>query len=752
MAKKVLSDEEQKAREAKKNARKAKNKKNWDETMGVLDAAQTALTNYPDLTDIGIDINLNYASNPLIFLFTILKHTKGIDYLYELIGTMLWPLCETLEYSVKAVFMAQLTEMISCTLSNMRISEDLINNGFTINLKDIDILNILAYSPLGNQTTSSMEFFKVKKKDENGNVILDEEGNPVYESKSIGPSNVGRFFYFGCEEFEKNDDLIKSPDFNALLWYVKNRANGRVVWYGSKNQSDPERNSQCPDNPTLEKKDGILTLEYHNNGKSLIKADGSPYYLQSPSENCLHVFIGNTHEVSKDSSYVSNKRNFLIDKEKSEDLITDYNKILKELKQRKADLLEEKNSDNLSISDRVNIEIDLSTIDNYIEDMVAGNKKIKKILGKKSGSTGTGEIINYCIDLKTKPVWVNSIHKQLLEKSLNEIKSEIKSAQTVCNAIDNNNVKVYRPASDNYYYKKFLMTFNNDYIWSVKLFNPKVVAAQLIDALTGCLSVDMNLSVETQILKSEVKNIVQAVCNDDDNSYTVNDCFFTFTNDGYNALLEKAELAKMGFNKYGNDNTTIAKSNAKELLIGLDEISKKNDNVSEVVSKTLQVAAQNMASADEKDTIDANVGGKMSFDFIENLMNELATVIVTSVVSPKLYIMILVNFQIMKLNTHFNVGEFIQHYKQIMIAMIRDVRDQLIKVFTNIIMEVLKDIIKELSYVMAMEQIQYYKNLITQCMECIKISRRTNDWTMAQVDYADIEKSEPEESQDNDNC
>lgn len=731
-----LTGEEKKAKEA----RKAKHQKNWNETMGVLDAAQTALNNYPGLNDIGLDVNLNYLGNPFIFLFTILKHTKSADFIYEKVGWLLTPLCYALEYSVKAVFMARLTELLSCTLSNMRINRDLINNGFTVNLKDVDLLNMLAYSPLSNENTSSMEFFKVKKKDKNGNVMLDEEGNPIMESKSVGPSNVGRFYYFGCDEFEKSDDLIFSPDFNAVVWYVKNRANKRVVWYGSKHQGEGRSgvsdNIQNNPSQTLSKRDGILTLEYHGNGKSLKKADGSAYYLQSPSENCLHVFIGNTSELPMGQTYVARVKQTKSDMRKASKLRTKYNELVNELKV-KLDVLNVLYPD--GNEDKNGIGLDIENITTYISELNKGERTVKEILGADTG------VVTFHSDTPSI-----KFDKKLLNESGNSLDEKVAGTKTVGDAIEVNTPNTYRQPEQNYYYKKFLMTFNSDYIWSVKLFDPKVVAAQLIDALTGCLSIDLGLSVETQILKAEVMESVERICGDD--SYDVSDCFFTFTNDGYNALVEKAELAKMGLIVFGDDVSTITKADAEDLLSTLDAIGEKtNDDKSHILGETL-LKASRLVNGEELDTMEASVGGKASFSFLENLMNKLATVIVTSVVSPKLYIMLLVNFQIMKLNTHFDIASFINSYKEILVAIIRDIRDQLLKFLTEMVMDIVKDLIKELTAVMAMEQLQYYKKLVESCMECIKVMNRSNDWAMAQVDYADIQEPSTEESQDNDNC
>lgn len=729
--------EKEKAKKAKKDARKAKALSDWTKTMGILNAAETAISNYPDLNDINLDINLNYAGNPLIFLFTIFKHMKGYDEFIRVFSCILTPLCETLEYSVKAIFTARLTELLSCTLSNMRISEDLINNGFVINLKDVDLLNMLMYSPLANENTSSIEFFKKKVKYENGEPVLDKEGKFTYESVKGSEANIGKYYYFGCDDFEKSDDLVLAKDFNALLWYVKNRANGRVVWYGTKHQEFGQLVSNAE---KQEKRDGILTLEYHDNGKSLIKADGSTYYTQVPSENCLHVFIGNTREIV-DPITENRITDFNTKLRKLEKASKKYDRLISKIEKRlkylnfQINQIEKQDMKAQAGKDYTSLKEDKEILNSYLADLRKGDKTVKQIFDNTGDISQSGWFIITIDDS------LANFKKKTNEEDIGEI---IKTK----NIIQENDIRSYRPPEKNYYYNKFLMTFNCDYIWSVRLFDPKVVTAQLIDALTGCFSINANLSLESEILKAEVKKLVEEVCNDD--SYEVNDCFFTFTNSGYNDLLEKTELMKMGLYKIDEFSNPMSLENAMDILSDLEEMSEKVDNTS-LIESTLYKAAQVQTGSD-KDILDFNVNGEVSFNFVENLMNKLATVIVTSVVSPKLYIMLLVNFQIMKLNTHFDIMTFINSYKQILIAIIRDVRDQLIKIFTEKVMEIFKDMIKELGYKMVMEQIQYYKNLITKCIGCINVSMRSNDWSMAPVDYADIVDEEEQPAQDNNNC
>lgn len=58
---------------------------------------------------------------------------------------------------------------------------------------------------------------------------------------------------------------------------------------------------------------------------------------------------------------------------------------------------------------------------------------------------------------------------------------------------------------------------------SIKLFDSKVVAAQLLDKLTNALSINMSLTFNQQLIKYEVSEIVKSVVETDDSE--VSDCF-----------------------------------------------------------------------------------------------------------------------------------------------------------------------------------------------------------------------------------
>ena len=87
---------------------------------------------------------------------------------------------------------------------------------------------------------------------------------------------------------------------------MKNRASFREVW-GKKvslNDAPLEENNDYWNSKKhkCRKGAGVVTLEFNERSQSLKNAEGNGMSVQTPFNNCLHVFIGNTKENDKTKS------------------------------------------------------------------------------------------------------------------------------------------------------------------------------------------------------------------------------------------------------------------------------------------------------------------------------------------------------------------------------------------------------------------------------------------------------------------
>ena len=663
--------------------------KTKSEALAIIDAALAILNKFPEIETANSTLSFNTSSNPFPFLMDCFKSTTGYNILINILSKFIMLGLPAVEIAVKGVLLANIKNILSCAI-NPFISDEILRNGIVFNLQQIDITDTLRYSPLDE--IGKYYYFDNYKK----STVTDSTG----KKKQIDiPKQV--------------DDLKVSKDFNCLIWYMKHIASFREVW-GQQPDATGGRTNVIENNDTYwnKKKNkcrkgaGIVTLEYNVRPEGLRNAEGygmssgdaSYAGLQTPYGECLHVFLGNVKEKS-------NKEG-----NEQQDAYIEATKALMEA------------NDKISIAEKA------------IEDIKKQQKKYEqdRKKGKITQEHYTVLIGDCCKQIENKKNEIKDLKDDIKTNKENKVNA-IKELRKIQSQMTNND---YRKITQNYYYRRTLVEFNTDYVMSLKLFDSKVVTAQLLDSLMGLLNIDLNLTYKQMLIKNEVKKMVQMIVETDDT--VVSDCFFTFTNDDYNAMLEKAELnrAKL-FSINGEQNTTTT-IDPKEILRSLNELddSAIQSGDTTVIEHALTEISGNITTMDAMEGDAINFGARMNF--IENLMNNLAYVITSAVLSPKVYLLILINLEILGKDTNFNLEGFIGQFKQLIASLIRTIRDQLIKYLVDELMKILGNIATEIAVKIGIEQAQYYYRLMKKIIDCFKRKGTTLDFTIDSVEHADI--------------
>lgn len=663
--------------------------KTKSEALAIIDAALAILNKFPEIETANSTLSFNTSSNPFPFLMDCFKSTTGYNILIKILSKFIMLGLPAVEIAVKGVLLANIKNILSCAI-NPFISDEILRNGIVFNLQQIDITDTLRYSPL----------------DEIGKYYYFDNYEKPTDSTGQKKQDV---------KFKQVDDLKVSKDFNCLIWYMKHIASFREVWGQQPLDDDGNRTNFIEDNEIYWNKSkgkcrkgaGIVTLEYNvrpeglrnAEGNGLSSGDASYAGLQTPYGECLHVFLGNVKEKSNKEG--NDQQNAYIEATKA--------------------LMEA--NDKISIAEKA------------IEDIKKQQKKYEQ--DRKKGKI-TQE--HYTVLIGDCRKQIDDCRKQIEDIKKDNIKpnkvkkvNAIKELRKIQASMKNTN---YRSITQNYYYRRTLVEFNTDYVMSLKLFDPKVVTAQLLDSLMGLLNIDLNLTYKQMLIKNEVKKMVQMIVETDDT--VVSDCFFTFTNDDYNAMLEKAELnrAKL-FSINGEQNTTTT-IDPKEILRSLNELddSAIQSGDTTVIEHALTEISGNITTMDAREGDAINFGARMNF--IENLMNNLAYVITSAVLSPKVYLLILINLEILGKDTNFNLEGFIGQFKQLIASLIRTIRDQLIKYLVDELMKILGNIATEIAVKIGIEQAQYYYRLMKKIIDCFKRKGTTLDFTIDSVEHADI--------------
>lgn len=652
-----------------------KTKKIANESIATVDTALAILSEYPELNINNFEVSSGFSFNPLKYLLILLMRTKGYNKFYEdIIDDMTNFLILTLpsiNTAIKQLLIEQLTKFISCSV-NPFITEELLRDGVVINLDEIDISEFLRFTPLDKR--------------------------------------LGAFLYSNTANLKTHLDLAYANDMDAFIWFVKNKANRRYVWkpekaratdflgrfenpFGSVNHDEKEKHT---------KDDGIVTLAYCDKSSELRDAGGKTRKVQVPHGDCLQVFIGDVRE-----SKASLKP--LLDNEKGV-----------------------RNIDEEINGLTNNIKSEEKTIENKEREKDVLNARLKG--GRINKEEYEAAYSKQQQEIQESQGILNS-YKERLSKLVDEKKKNAFTLQGILNGLTDLVYPFSQLASSNYYYGKTLMEFNTDYIMSLDLLDAKVVVAQIIDAITGALSVDIGLSYKRQLVKNEIKKMVTMVIENDD--IVVSDCFFTFSNEDYDEMSRRTELQKAGLTVI--DGQDIAKEiDVDTILSQLNDLNDSStpEEMREVINGTLRNLTKELTSTDYE--VKGTFDGSFNVNIFENFLLNLALAVISPILTPKVYLIFLINFKILGKEPSFNWEEFWKIFQNFISLLVKLIADKVVAYFAAILMKQLDELVRQISTKLAMEQAAYYVKLIRKLIDCFKRKKSTLGFSVDDVDYADI--------------
>jgi hypothetical protein len=694
-------------------AKNSKKEKVINETMGMINAALAILDKVPDLEDLELGVHVK-SLNPFAFVLQLLYNTVGYDAVLKFLsGVVTDTTLQTIEGAVKTFILTQLKYIFDCTI-NPFITYDLLKEGVVFDLKTVDLMNMLYFCPIDKSVNNK--------------------------------SKNGKWYYFGCDGFYYPDQLECAEDFNALLWYVKNRTVGtRIVWYGHREQPNAKRHASM--NEKQSKSNGIVTLEYSGRPSGLKDAEGNSMPIQTPFNNCIHVFIGNTKPI--DDSLLQADNDAILNVKVEQGKFGDTKKQAEEIKAILSDKIKELKTSGLS-KDEVKLQkegykIEMAYAKTVIDAINSDKQLDVELAGLQSNGIVTFDPATnvYTVNF-TKADGKNITIDASIYSTTNGTLTDTKRA-LYDGVIVRSGVATYRPVKYNYYYHKTLLEFNVDYIFSLKLFEQKVLAARLLDALSGCISVDLDLTIQERMVQNEVRKMINDLIDNDD--AVVSDCFFTFDNETYDDLMIRSEHQRLGLLVAPNG-TAGQPIDVDAILQPLNSLSPNatREEVQSAIEGSLFEVTKQVYP--EYGTLEENINLDWKFNIINEFLQTLAYVLILTVLSPKLYLLIAVNLKIMGRESNFDLGAFIDHFKQLIAGIVKTIRDELMRLFKEWLMDIIGKLAKEISVKLALEQVMYYQQLLQRCIACFNSS--TIGWNAADVEYADIyatENNEPVNSE-----
>lgn len=285
-------------------------------------------------------------------------------------------------------------------------------------------------------------------------------------------------------------------------------------------------------------------------------------------------------------------------------------------------------------------------------------------------------------------------------------------------------IKVTLP-SDTYTYKindtsvhnRTIFEFNYDYIFGLKLFDSKTLVANIINSLlhiSSTIQIPTSFSYEREVIKGEIKLMIQNIINTDEDE--VNSlCATSFSNDEYNRMLNNA-------NSYINTHN-LKTPNFEDALKILEDIKKLeySSNIEQDIAKLLNTVSEATKPTEE---VNYNITFPFDLSFIYAIIEELMVEIVMQIMSPKVMMLYYINACVMngaaldieswtKFGMMFkNPDEFMKKFSNLIINMIRQILDILIKQLLEFLIEKITPMLKILAMELLLETIRDYKDLI----------------------------------------
>lgn len=299
----------------------------------------------------------------------------------------------------------------------------------------------------------------------------------------------------------------------------------------------------------------------------------------------------------------------------------------------------------------------------------------------------------------------------------------------------------------NIFFNKTIFEFNNDYLNSLKLFDSKVILTSLVDVFTNSLNVSVGYSLNEQIIMAQVDKIIKKVVEGDDTE--IEDCYFSFSNDEFNEMLEESEMKMMGLKMMNGEFQEPYAYDSKKLLESLDTIS----SAATLQEKT--AAIENLFF--DISATPAKEGGITSTDaltfgydtgLLAALLRAIIYPIVRVIFSPKVMLMFQINAQVMG-NTFPSLRDFIYGLFTILKNIIKQIKDLLLEEIYKWVIEKIKPLLQLFTTKVMLETLSEYRALLEIMLDCIFWFKRNPVLTaIDDVNYADIipSKNSPDDN------
>lgn len=717
-----------------------------DETVALIDTAKAMVDKVVSIMELLVvspAMCRTFDSNSIGFSIQILKEL-GVtnDELKLWITNFLTGITPIMEIAVKAILLTNLKNMISCSV-DPRIPEKYRKRhvafdndwqsaqeyGIDINIESIDFLDKLSVNPL---------------------------------------SSLGSEMYFGLEGIEDVYKFARAEDFDAFLWFVihkgrfpnASRIDDISAFTNTNTVHGTSATTVAPSDGSLL---GVLDVVFDKESPSSIVL-GNTFTYNATSNHVVSMCFDKKYDeednivhntilpVSDDWTSVNWYANRLTSLTRNLGIgwtMDDKFNISTTYKGNGRDFNKERAICNLQYIDQASSDAPLTGLVNnkfrftilpkpYIHTPILENGeapwRFKKMLFNSKGEYDSNGIYTFACAIRER---VNGYGELEFSGNGFTVKMNLKTEAVTVDKPKElvKNLKECYPGLT-------VFEFNYDYVMSMRLFDAKTLATALLNSVVDT-SVGINISLKKREISDTVKEILKNIINSEDSE--LSDCYYTFDNSKYDSLLRKAQERRARQERFGNTTHEVGSfDNVREIL---EEYDTKTDLKER---KDILTRAITQASVNVSDGVDIKDKHRIELSFVTDLIENLVTAIVNSILSPKVLMLLEVNKTLMGGTWEpISMSDLLRSMKQIIVAIIKEVRDLVLQELLKFIISKLEPIIQMLGSLILREQLDNYSRTIEDIIRnCpfiwFKFGNKLEEAKIDTVDYADIDTSTTE--------
>lgn len=295
---------------------------------------------------------------------------------------------------------------------------------------------------------------------------------------------------------------------------------------------------------------------------------------------------------------------------------------------------------------------------------------------------------------------------------------------------------------------KTYFEFNKDYLDSIELFSSKVIITGLVDELIKGIKIGVNvdLGIDNFITQAQIQNIIRKVVQEETNG--TSDCYFTFSNEEYDAMLQEMENYRQGVN---NGKTVDRSKIANELgeIIGASSLVEQQEKLYKTLTDIMATPAK-----DGESDLSINPSAAINQDWMFDMISSLVNPLLRAVLSPKIMFLFMVNYEALGFGLP-STDRLLRSLLSIIVSLIKWLVNLIIQYLMQLVYEKVWALVAQYCLMLVKEGVEDYMELLlaalSSCPRFDLNSGRNALGAIDDVDYADItqEKTTPNEEK---NC